>query len=132
MTDAEAQRRFGDKLYIASLAVIEEKDKVRVVHDGTNGVQVNNRIRVRDQVRSPGAGELQALLRERQEVGGGRNGWHCLEMPLRHTAGSRCDEKIGVFRVAASRREKYGSTRLAHTESQVQGTTGRGLPQGRW
>ena len=72
MTDAEAQRRFGDKLYIASLAVIEEKDKVRVVHDGTNGVQVNNRIRVRDQVRSPGAGELRALLRERQEVGGGR------------------------------------------------------------
>jgi hypothetical protein len=67
MTDIEAERRFGKDLYVAALAVVTERDKVRVVHDGTNGVQVNNRIRVRDQVRSPGAGELRALLRERQE-----------------------------------------------------------------
>ena len=53
MSDKEAQEAYGEKLYIASLAVVTEKDKIRLVHDATNKVQVNNRIRVRDQARSP-------------------------------------------------------------------------------
>ena len=59
------------KLYIASLAVVTEKDKIRLFHDATNKVQVNNRIRVRDQAHSPGAGEMRTLLREWQERRGG-------------------------------------------------------------
>ena len=34
------------------------------MHDGTHGVGVNARIKVRDQIRSPSAGDVQALLRE--------------------------------------------------------------------
>ena len=60
-----------EKLYITSLAVATEKDKIRLVHDATNKVQVNNRIRVRDRARSPGAEELRTLPREWQERRGG-------------------------------------------------------------
>ena len=67
MSDEEAQKAYGKKLYIASLSVVTEKDKIRMVHDATHKVQVNNSIRVRDQTRSPGAGEMRTLLREWQE-----------------------------------------------------------------
>ena len=63
----EALQRFGKKLAVASLGAIEKKDgSYRVVHDGTHGVAVNSAIRVRDQIRSPGAGELRTLLQELQ------------------------------------------------------------------
>ena len=64
MSDKEAKEAYGDRLFVAALAVVEEPGKIRVVHDGMNGVHVNNRIRPRDQTRSPGAGELRQLLRE--------------------------------------------------------------------
>ena len=48
-----------------------KKRKLCVVHDGTHGVGVNNRIKVRDQVKSPTAGELKALMREKYESYGG-------------------------------------------------------------
>ena len=44
------------------------KDKFRLVHDATNKVQVNNRIG-RDQARSPDAGEMRTLPRERAVIG---------------------------------------------------------------
>ena len=69
MPDEEAQREFGNTLHLAGLAVVEEKDKIRVVHDGTHGVKVNQRIRVQDQTRSPTAGELRTLLKERYSEG---------------------------------------------------------------
>ena len=64
MTDKEAKEEFGDRLFIAGLAVVQEPGKIRVVHDGSNGVHVNHRIRLRDQVRSPGAGELRTILKK--------------------------------------------------------------------
>ena len=67
MTDQDAFCRFGDRLHVASLAVVAEKDKIRVVHDASSGVHVNNRIKVRDQLRCPGAGEMKYLMRERRE-----------------------------------------------------------------
>ena len=72
VADEVAKERYGPRLFVAALAVIQEKEKIRVLHDGTKDVQVNNRIRVRDQVRSPGAGELRALFREWQERSGNR------------------------------------------------------------
>ena len=45
------------------------KDKVRVVHDGSHGIHVNHRIKIRDQVRFPGAGEMAALLEQRKQQG---------------------------------------------------------------
>ena len=72
MSDKEAQEAHGEKLYIASLAVVTEKDRIRLVHDATNNkVQENNRTGVRDQARSPGAGEMRTPLREWQERRGG-------------------------------------------------------------
>ena len=62
--DEVAKEKYGDNLYIAALAVVEEPGKIRVVHDGSNTVLVNHRIRPPDQLWSPGAGELRTLLRE--------------------------------------------------------------------
>ena len=53
MRDEDAEKKYGKNLHLAGLGVVEEKEKIRVVHDGTNGVGVNNRIRVFDQVKSP-------------------------------------------------------------------------------
>ena len=69
VTDEEARRRYGQELHIASLAVIDEGAKIRVVHDASHGVQVNHRIKVLDQVRYPGAGEVRQLLYERRQEG---------------------------------------------------------------
>ena len=67
VSDIDAKRIYGQDLYVAALAVVVEPGKIRVVHDASNGVEVNQRIRIRDQVRYPGAGELRYLIRERRE-----------------------------------------------------------------
>jgi len=69
VTNEQAKARFGTDLYVAALAVIEEGEKIRVVHDGSNGIEVNHKIRPKGQVRSPGAGEIRCLMRERLEAG---------------------------------------------------------------
>ena len=51
-----ARERFGTRLAIAALGVVEEKEKIRVVHDASHTVHVNHKIKVRDQIRCPGAG----------------------------------------------------------------------------
>ena len=63
----EFKARFGENRVIAALAVIvedEEKDKKRIIHYATHGVKVNNRIKCRDKIRAPGAGEKKQILRE--------------------------------------------------------------------
>ena len=62
-----AKAEFGKDLHIAALAVVLEPEKIRVVHDGTNKIHINNCIRVRDRVMSPTPGELRALMREKYE-----------------------------------------------------------------
>ena len=69
MSDDEAHRRFGDRLFVASLGVSEEPGKLRVIHDASHGVHINHRIRVRDQLHFPGAGDLRQLLGELQDRG---------------------------------------------------------------
>ena len=69
LPEAEARAVYKDRLAIAALGVVEERDKIRVVHDGSHRVHVNHRIRVKDQVRCPGAGELRALIQERVSRG---------------------------------------------------------------
>ena len=60
---SEAKQKFGDRLALASLGAIGKKDgSVRVIHDGTHGVGVNPAIVVRDQLRTPTAGDLQTVL----------------------------------------------------------------------
>ena len=67
--DHEAKKIYGENLFIAALAVVKEPGKIRVVHDGSNVVRVNHRIRPRDQTRSPGAGDLRRILRDRAAAG---------------------------------------------------------------
>ena len=69
-SDEDAANEFGDRLFVASLGVVVEPGKIRVVHDASHGVHVNHRIKVRDQLHSPGAGEIRTLLGEARETGG--------------------------------------------------------------
>ena len=66
MTMEEAKRKFGDELQIASLGAVP-KDKewtdVRVVHDGTHGIQVNSKIGQPNKMEFPQFDDLQAALR---------------------------------------------------------------------
>ena len=64
MSDEDAKRIYGERLFIASLAVVQELGKVRVVHDGSNGVHVNHRIRPRDQGPVPRGGGAEEDLEE--------------------------------------------------------------------
>lgn len=65
-TSEDAAKMFGSRVHIAALAVIDEGDKVRVLHDGSDPVQVTHRIRPRGQLLSPGAGALRALAPPRR------------------------------------------------------------------
>ena len=67
--DEAAKEVYGDRLVVSSLAVVDEGSKIRVVHDATRGVALNHQIKVQDQVRYPGAGELRCLLEERRARG---------------------------------------------------------------
>ena len=69
LPDDVAKKEYGDKLHIAALAVVEEPGKLRVVHDGSNAVLINHKIRPRDQTRAPGAGEVRTIMREKAEAG---------------------------------------------------------------
>jgi len=76
LTPEEAAEKYGDTLIVASLgALVKETDergevRVRVLFDGTFGVPLNDRIRVRDQEQFPGGNDLKRLLREQASVGG--------------------------------------------------------------
>lgn len=71
LTDSEAAAKFGKNLAVGALAAIVEPSKVRIVHDGTHGIQVNNRIRCLDQLRMPGPAEVLEIIAEAQEDGEG-------------------------------------------------------------
>ena len=64
VTDEIAKSTWGKYIHIASLGVVVEKDKTRVVHDASHGVQVNHRIWTQDQLQMPGAGEIIPFLGE--------------------------------------------------------------------
>ena len=67
---AEAKERYGDRLAIASLSALEKSTDgngvvdVRVLHDGTHGVDTNKYILVLDGGVSPAAPDLKATMRK--------------------------------------------------------------------
>ena len=73
LPEHEARRRYPD-LVVASLGAIR-KDKpngevtARVLFDGTHGLSVNRRTRIRNQERSPKAADLKRALREKANRG---------------------------------------------------------------
>ncbi|CAE8648411.1 unnamed protein product [Polarella glacialis] len=61
MTLKEAKAQLGEDITVAALALLEEKPgQFRLLHDGSNLVQVNNRIHVRDGEQYPTAADVQA------------------------------------------------------------------------
>ena len=61
----EAQLRYGEELQIASLGAVPKDQQwsdVRVVHDGTHGIQVNNKISQPNRMEFPQFDDLQAAL----------------------------------------------------------------------
>ena len=61
----EARRRYGTDLKVASLAAVPkdvEWEQVRVVHDASNGVEVNHQIRLNNRMRFPLFDDLEAVL----------------------------------------------------------------------
>jgi hypothetical protein len=75
LPEAEAHRRYPDSLVIASLGAIEKgidedgDTEVRVLHDGTFTVRLNEAIRVRDASLFPGAPDLKRLTGVEAESG---------------------------------------------------------------
>ena len=68
LSEAEAKRRFGDRLRVASLAAIpKDESTVRVIFDGTHGVQVNNEIVIQDRLEFPTPSELATVMEVAQE-----------------------------------------------------------------
>ena len=65
MTLEDALAEFGGALSVASLGAIPKSDDtVRVVHDGTHGQHVNDRIKVRDAQNTPTGGDLSMALED--------------------------------------------------------------------
>ena len=73
LSESEDRSQFPD-LVVASLGA-QRKEKsggvvtARVLFDGTHGISVNSRIRVRDQERSPIAADIKRILREKNRAG---------------------------------------------------------------
>ena len=73
LTEEEARARFPN-LVVASMGAIRKDNpdctvSARVLFDGTNGVEVNKRTRIRDQERAPIAADLKRVMREKARVG---------------------------------------------------------------
>ena len=64
---ADFHLKFGKDVAISSLAVLEEKDKLRVLHDGTHKTLVNHRIKVLDRIRMPTVREKHCQMRRRRD-----------------------------------------------------------------
>ena len=72
MSEEEARRRFPG-LTVASLGAIKKgkpggEVTARILFDGTHGIDVNARIRIRDQERAPIAADVKRVLREKARL----------------------------------------------------------------
>ncbi len=70
MSRDEAVKKFGDELQIASLGAVPKDpgwSDVRVVHDGTHGIQVNTRIDQPNRMEFPQFDDLQAMFKAFQQ-----------------------------------------------------------------
>ena len=75
LTLGGALERYGVTLIIAETGAIATKgsgpdEEVRVIDGWTNGVYLNDEIRIRDQVRFPTAPDIKALMAETHDEGG--------------------------------------------------------------
>lgn len=69
MANSEFEARYKSNSAISALAVLEERDKLRVLHDGSNITRVNYRIKCRDRQRMPTVREKHCILDELRKKG---------------------------------------------------------------
>ena len=72
-TVRKAPEEYGDALNIASTGAIAKKgrtDEVRVIYDGSHGLDLNPNIKVRGQVRFPTAADAKCVMTEIGDEGG--------------------------------------------------------------
>ncbi|CAE6970985.1 unnamed protein product [Symbiodinium sp. CCMP2592] len=68
LSEAEARKRFGDKLHVASLgAIMKDDGTVRTIFDGTHSVKLNNRIRIDDHLEFPGPSCVGRAMEEMED-----------------------------------------------------------------
>ena len=60
----EFEERYPVHRSVSALAVLQEKDKIRVLHDASNVVLLNHKIKCRDKLRNPGPREKFLLLKQ--------------------------------------------------------------------
>ena len=70
-----AKKLFGEKLAIASLAAVQKGTRpdgsveIRIVQDGTHGININSSIEVLNHVAHPAANDVQRILQECMDSG---------------------------------------------------------------
>ena len=77
MSPEEAKKEFQGRLAIAALGAVPKElgtTKVRLIHDGSYSVDVNRRIRVRDQMRFPLIDDASAIMMEAEDDCRGKSG----------------------------------------------------------
>ena len=104
MSRKEAEQKFGSRLAVASLGAVPKEvgsAAVRIIHDATHKVEVNNRIRVQDRLRFPAIDDLDAVLRGmrdgQEHCPGPRFALKYMMLPMRANWRRRSD-KIGDIR----------------------------------
>ena len=121
LSEREARLRYPG-LVVASLGA-QRKEKpngeisARVLFDGTNGIHVNKKTRVRDQERSPIASDVKRYMREKSTIG---------EKTFALTADIKEAKYLGV---KSGLGVPFTSIRSAPSASPQPRTGGRGLPQ---
>ena len=68
-TLGKLKETYGNDFAISALSALKEKDKVRLLHDGSNITRVNHRIKTRDKLRCPGPREKAYLLNDYRNKG---------------------------------------------------------------
>ena len=130
---SEARKRYGKKLTVASLGALvkstsEDKQvSLRLLFDGTNNVDVNPSIHVRDQQQNPTAADLKTMLRAQAASGSSWFGLsfdidgahenipvHREDWPLQAVRGTNLDELyVSMFALFGVASISYWWARLA-------------------
>ena len=95
---AEARRRFGSRLRVASLGAIPKDDeRVRVIFDATHFVQINNSIGIQDRLEFPGPEASATVMEETQEAGYRLMVAVAADIALAHRRFKHREEDVGLL-----------------------------------